>query len=304
MVVGPHAQQRGSKVENDLLRFDFAHKGPLTPDELLRVEDEINARIAEGATVTTELTDQKSARDRGAMMLFGEKYPDTVRMVTMGDFSVELCGGTHVANTGQVGVCRVVSEEPVAKGVRRVVACTGQKALARIRETESLLTSVAQTLKVSQPAEAPHRIAQLQDEIRELKQQLAKYTQASVADSVQSLLRDAESVGGATVICRKLDNVDRDALRAYADQLRAKGGSVALLLAAEIDGKVALLAAVSKDLVQQGVKAGDCIRDAAKAVGGGGGGRPDLAEAGGKDAARIPEALAAARAYYVKVLMG
>jgi alanyl-tRNA synthetase len=304
MVVGPHAQQRGSKVENDVLRFDFAHKGPLTDEELLRVEDEINARIAEGAMVGTELTDQKSARDRGAMMLFGEKYPDTVRMVTMGDFSVELCGGTHVSNTGQVGLCRVISEEPVAKGVRRVVACTGTKALERIRESEAILKSVAVAHKAPQAAEAPHRIAQLQDEVRQLKQQLAQYTQASVADSVQALLGEGETVAGAKVICKKLENVDRDALREYADQLRSKGGSVALLLAAEIDGKVALLAAVSKDLVQKGLKAGDCIRDAAKAVGGGGGGRPDLAEAGGKDAAKIPEALAAAAAYYRKGLGG
>jgi alanyl-tRNA synthetase len=298
LVVGTHAQQRGSKVENDLLRFDFAHKGPLSPDELRRVEDEINSRIAEGAIVTTELTDQKSARDRGAMMLFGEKYPDTVRMVTMGDFSVELCGGTHVSNTGQVGLCRVISEEPVAKGVRRIVACTGFRALERIRESESVLRSVAQALKLSQPAEAPQRIAQLQEEVRELKQQLSRYTQASVAESVQSLLESAEAVGDVKIVCRRLEGVDRETLREYADQLRAKGGSVALLLAAEIDGKVALLAAVTKDLVQKGVKAGDCIRDAAKAVGGGGGGRPDLAEAGGKEPDRIPDALASATEYY------
>ncbi|MFV0444997.1 MAG: alanine--tRNA ligase [Planctomycetaceae bacterium] len=303
-VLGPNAQQRGSKVENDLLRFDFAHKGPMTADELLRAEDEINARIAEGAAVATEVTDQKVAKERGAMMLFGEKYPDRVRMVTMGGFSVELCGGTHVSNTGQIGLVRVISEEPVAKGVRRVVACTGHKALERIRETESLLKAVAQSLKVPQPVDAPHRIAQLQDEVRQLKQQLAEFTKASVADSVSTLLSEAESVGAAKIICRRIDGVDRDTLREYADQLRTKGGSVALLLATEVDGKVALLAAATKDLIAKGVKAGDCIRDAVKAVGGGGGGRPDLAEAGGKDPAKIDDALQVASAYFRKTLGG
>jgi alanyl-tRNA synthetase len=303
-VLGPNAQQRGSKVENDLLRFDFAHKGPMTADELLLVEEEINARIAEGAAVATEVTDQKVAKERGAMMLFGEKYPDKVRMVTMGGFSVELCGGTHVANTGQIGLCRVISEEPVAKGVRRVVACTGRKALERIRETESLLKEVAQALKAPQPVDAPQRITQLQDEVRQLKQQLAQYTQASVADSVGTLLGEATTAGGAKIVCRRIDGADRDTLREYADQLRAKGGAVALLLAAEIDGKVALLAAVSKDLIAKGVKAGDCIREAAKAVGGGGGGRPDLAEAGGKDPAKIDDALQVATSFYRQALGG
>ena len=301
-IVGPNAQQRGSKVEDDLLRFDFAHKGPLTADELRRVEDEINARIASGALVETEITDQKLARERGAMMLFGEKYPDRVRMVTMGDFSVELCGGTHVSNTGQVGLCRIIADEPVAKGVRRIVACTGAKALERIRESEKLLKEVTQTLKVQLPAEVPVRIAQLQDELRQVKQQLAQFTKASVAETVQALLGEAETIGDARVVCRRIDGVDRDTLREYADQLRAKGKSVALLLATEIDGKVALLAAVSRDLVQRGVKAGDCIREAAKAVGGGGGGRPDLAEAGGKDPAKIDDALATACAYYRQTL--
>ncbi len=301
-VLGPNAQQRGSKVENDVLRFDFAHKGPLTPGELIRVEDEINARIAEGAPIATEITDQKTARERGAMMLFGEKYPDRVRMVSMGEFSVELCGGTHLANTGQVGLCRIIAEEPVAKGVRRIVAVTGRKAIQRVRETESLLKSTAQALKAPDPSELPARIAQLQEEVRVLKQQLAQYTKATVAEAAQHLLADAERLGETRIVCARIDGADRETLREYADQLRAQGRSVALLLATEIDGKVALLAAVTKDLLSRGVKAGDCVRDAARAVGGGGGGRPDLAEAGGKDPSQIDDALAAARKYYHAVL--
>jgi len=301
-VLGTHAQQRGSKVEDDLLRFDFSHKGPMTPEEVVLVEDDINAHIALGAPVTTEITDQKVAKERGAMMLFGEKYPDRVRMVTMGDFSVELCGGTHLANTGQVGLCRIVSEEPVAKGVRRVVAVTGRRALERIRQTEALVKELAQSLKVPQSEELPRRVHQLQEEVKQLKQELAGYTKESVAGAIDVLLAGAETVGTAKIVCRKVDTTDRELLRTYADQLREKGGSVAVLLAAEIDGKVALLAAVTKDLIAKGAKAGDCVREAAKAVGGGGGGRPDLAEAGGKDPSKIDAALKISADYYRKVL--
>ncbi len=301
-VLGPDAMQRGSKVENDVLRFDFAHKQALSADEVRQVEDEINARIAEGAPVTTQMMELKAARETGAMALFGEKYPDMVRVVRMGQFSTELCGGTHLSNTGQVGLCRVVSEEPVAKGVRRVVACTGARAVERIRETEALLKDVAQLLKVPQPQDISRRVHQLHDELKQLRQELAKFTQASIADSIAGFLADAETIGDARIVARRIDNATREMLREYADFLRDKGGSIAVLLATEVDGKVALLAAVSKDLVKRGVKAGDCVREAAKAVGGGGGGRPDLAEAGGKDPAKIDEALSAATAYYRKVL--
>ena len=301
-ILGTHAQQRGSKVEDDLLRFDFSHKGPMSAEEIEQVEDEINSRVASGAAISTEVTDQKIARERGAMMLFGEKYPDRVRMVTMGDFSIELCGGTHLENTGQVGLCRIVSEEPVAKGVRRVTAVTGRRALQRVRETESLVKELAQALKAPQVEELPRRATQLQDELRQLRQELASYTRESVAGAIESLLAEADTVGGAKIVCQRVAAADRDLLRSYADQLREKGGSVALLLATEIDGKVALLAAVTKDLVGKGAKAGDCVRAAAKAVGGGGGGRPDLAEAGGKDPGQIDAALKTASDYYRQAL--
>ncbi len=300
--LGPHVMQRGSKVENDVLRFDFSHKGPLTPEERLQVEDLINARIAEGAPISTAVVDQKEAKEHGAKMLFGEKYPDRVRMVSMGEFSVELCGGTHLSNTGQVGLCRVIAEEPVAKGVRRIVAYTGHKALQSVREAESLLTEVARALKVSQPKELPRRAQQLQEEVQTLKRELAQFTRASVGETVDAFLADAEDVAGTKIVCRRVDAADRDILREYADQLRSRADSVAVLLATEIDGKVALLAAVSKGLIKQGVKAGDCVREAAKAVGGGGGGRPDLAEAGGKDVSKIDDALSIAADVYRRAL--
>ncbi|MFG0334121.1 MAG: DHHA1 domain-containing protein, partial [Maioricimonas sp. JB049] len=202
------------------------------------------------------------------------------------------------SNTGQVGLCRIVSEEPVAKGVRRIVAYTGHRAIESVREAEGLLKELAQILKTPQPQDLPRRVTQLQDEVKQLRQELAQYTRASVADQAASFLQEAEEVGGVRIVCRRIEGGDRDILREYADQLRSGKQDVCLLLATEVEGKVALIAAVSKNLTQKGVKAGDCVREAAKAVGGGGGGRPDLAEAGGKDPSKIDDALAAASSFY------
>lgn len=301
-VLGEHAMQRGSKVEDDHLRFDFSHGAPVTTEELLRIEDIVNERVAEGASVSVDFMDLKEAKAAGAMALFGEKYPDRVRVVSMGHFSRELCGGTHLRNTGQVGLCKIVGETNVAAGVRRISAETGRRALQRVRRTESLVDGLARTLKVPQPDDVPRRVTQLQDELRQLRMELAQYTRASVVDHVETFLAEAETLGEAKVICRRADGLDRDGLRELADLLRQRGGSVALLLATEIDGKVALLAAVSKDLVKRGLKAGDCVREAAKVVGGGGGGRPDLAEAGGKDPHKIDDALQAARSFYASAI--
>lgn len=300
-VLGPNAMQRGSKVEDDVLRFDFAHKQAMTPAEVIAVEREINARIADGATVKTDVVDIKTAREKGAKALFGEKYPDLVRMVSMGDFSLELCGGTHLSNTGQVGLTRVISEEPVAAGVRRIVAYTGEKAIESVRDQDNLIKQLQQQLRAGLPSELPAKVTQLQEELREVKQELSEYTKQSVAIESQKLLAAAEIINGVKVICRRLEKITRDQLRAYVDELRGKGGSVALLLAAVIDDKVALIAAVTKD-VQLKVKASDSIREAAKMVGGGGGGRPDLAEAGGKDPTKIDAALEAALTTYRKAL--
>ncbi len=297
-VLGEHAMQRGSKVDDDWLRFDFSHGAAVKAEELTRIEDIINERVAEGSPVGIQFMDIKAAKAAGATALFGEKYPDRVRVVSMGDYSQELCGGTHLDNTGQVGLCIIAGEENVAAGVRRISAYTGKRALEHVRENESLLKEVSAALKAPQPSELPRRVKQLQDELRQLRQELSQLTKANVSGSVDSILNEAESVGDAKIICRRVDGVDRDGLREFADQLRQKGGSVALLLAAEIDGKVALLAAVSKDLVKRGVKAGDCVREAAKSVGGGGGGRPDMAEAGGKDPGKIDEALNVASEYF------
>jgi len=296
--LGENATQRGSKVENDSLRFDFAHGKQISSDELLRIEDEINARIADGAPVTTALLPLEEAKKAGAMALFGEKYPDRVRVVRMGEFSTELCGGTHLANTGQVGLCKLVKEELVASGVRRITALTGPRALHRIRDEESVLKELVALLKTPQPEDLPARVQTLQEELRELKKALQKQTVQSVAGVVDDLIAKAGDVGGTKIVTFAPQGANRDALRSFADQIRQKAKSAAVLLATVEDGKVAMTAAVTKDLIERGVKAGDCIKVAAKVVGGGGGGRPDLAEAGGRFPEKIPEALEAGAAFY------
>ena len=296
-VLGKHAVQRGSKVENDVLRFDFSHGSGVTPAEMIAIEDIINDRVAEGAAVTINYMTIEEAKAAGAMALFGEKYPDTVRVVSMGDYSKELCGGTHLENTGQVGLCRVVHEENVAAGIRRITALTGQRALQRIRETEGLIGDLVKLLK-TQPEELTNRVTAMQTELRDVKQKLTEASKQSIGSMVDDLLNSAEVVNDVKVIAHLAAGCDRDQLRELADQLRSKGGLVALVVGAEIDGKVALTAAISKDLIARGVSAANCVRTSAKIAGGGGGGRPDLAEAGAKLPEKLPEALAAGAAYY------
>jgi alanyl-tRNA synthetase len=303
-VVSEKAVQRGSKVEDDYLRFDFAHNRALSPDEVRRVEDVINERIALGAAVSTAVMDLEDAKRSGAMALFGEKYPDRVRVVSMGDFSKEFCGGTHLTNTGQVGLCKITSEEPVAKGVRRITALTGQKALERLRQTEDILKELQGLLKATQPADLPQRVEALQEELRDARRELAKQTSRSVADLVDELVASAETVDGVKIIAHAPEGARRDTLREYIDQIRAKARSVAILLGTVEDDKVGLIAAVTKDLLERGIKASDCVKAAAKLVGGGGGGRPDMAEAGGRFPDKLQEALKEGARFYREALAG
>ncbi|MCX7421159.1 MAG: alanine--tRNA ligase [Planctomycetia bacterium] len=295
--LGDQATQRGSKVDRDTLRFDFTHNKPVSDEELQTIENEINARIAEGAAVTTKLMPIEEARTLGAMALFGEKYPDNVRVVRMGDWSIELCGGTHLSNSGQVGFCKIVAEEPVAKGVRRISAVTGAKALERTRQTESLVKELCGLMK-SPAEELPKRITALQDELRDAKRELAKHASASAAGSVDELISQAEVIGGVRIITHFVENATRDSIREMIDLLRDKASPAVVLLGAVIDGKVAVIASVSKDLIPKGLHAGDCVKAAAKVAGGGGGGRPDMAEAGGKDPSKLTEALKAGADYF------
>ncbi len=295
--LGSHATQRGSKVDEDWLRFDFTQPRPIPREQLVEIENEVNARIAEGATVSAKLMDLDAARKSGAMALFGEKYPDRVRVVSMGDFSRELCGGTHLSNTGQVGLCKIIGEESVAAGTRRVTALTGGKALAKVRQDEEMLIEIAQLIKAPRIEDLPQRVAAVVEEVRTLRQNVHKLSAQAATGIVDELLAKAIDVAGVKILVHQSADWDADAMRSQIDELRRKVSPLAVLLGSDAGGKVLLVAALSKDLVERGFSAIDWVKAAAKAVGGGGGGRPDLAQAGGKFPDKLPQALADAVEY-------
>ncbi|GIW94322.1 MAG: alanine--tRNA ligase [Pirellulaceae bacterium] len=363
--LGQHAQQQGSKVDDDWLRFDFTHQQPVTQEELEKIEQTVNQCIARPARVAWEVLPLRQARERGAMMLFGEKYPDPVRMVSIGDYSRELCGGTHLSDTSQVERFELVSEESVSAGTRRVVALTGRKAAenaARVQETvtqaarllhahpAALVTAVGKLLKevrdlrkqltsgaataadsetepppadqsLDYPAlksllkeaarllnvsvfDVPKRLQALLDERDKLRQQVEQLRQTGLL-SGESLLAEAESVGDTRLVIREIPQANPALLRHLIDQVRARGGSTAVLLAGTTDdGKVLIVTGVSRDLVQRGLHAGNWAKLVAAVVGGGGGGKPDMAQAGGKNPEKLPEALAEARRFAHQVLEG
>ena len=306
--LGEHAQQQGSKVDRDVLRFDFTNPKALSPDALARVEAEVNAKITDGVSIGWTNMPLAEARKAGAIMLFGEKYPDVVRVVSMGEFSKELCGGTHLDSTGQVGLFRIVGQESVAAGTRRITALTGPAALDHLRRSEVALARAAATLKVP-PEEVPDRVEALVKEVRQLKKKLAATGRGQLVvggpaasgpgasvDPVDKLLSGAADVAGTKVIVEEIQGANPSELRQLIDQLRRKAAPVAVMLASRQDeGKVMLVAGLSRDLVERGFDAVKWIGPAAGAIGGGGGGRLDMAQAGGKDAQKLPEALQLAR---------
>jgi len=301
--LGKHAQQQGSKVDCDLLRFDFANPAAVSEDELAVIEQEVNAKVAEAAPIAWKNMPLAEARSSGATMLFGEKYPDVVRMVSVGDFSKELCGGTHLDNSGQVGLLKIIGEESVAAGTRRITALTGPAALEHVRRTEATLAQTAALLRVAVD-EVPQRVEALLKEIRQLKKHAAAGSKAGGV-SADKLLAEAAEVHGARVVVAELPEANPQAMRELIDQLRRKAAPVAVLLAArQEEEKVMLVAGLSRDLVQRGLDAVKWVRTVAAVVDGGGGGRPDLAQAGGKEAEKLPEALETARATIGQMLGG
>jgi alanyl-tRNA synthetase len=291
-VVGPHAQQQGSKVDDDWLRFDFASTRALSRDDLDRIEDEVNARVISADPVQWRRVPISEARAAGAMMLFGERYPDVVRMVKMGDYSLELCGGTHLDNTGQVGLFHVVGEESVAAGVRRITAITGRRALAESRGARRSLAEISRALRAP-ASEAAARIESLLKEVRESRKKAA--AGSGGASTLEALIGGAEEVDGRRVIVAEVAGGNPATMRQQIDQLRQKLSPVAVLLAARQDDKVHLVAGISRELEAAGVDSAAWVRQVAKVVGGSGGGRKDLAQAGGTDPSRLPAALEEAR---------
>ncbi|GAC1464029.1 MAG: alanine--tRNA ligase [Isosphaeraceae bacterium] len=290
--LGKHAQQAGSKVEPDRLRFDFANPEPVGTQRLAAIEETVNQCALQSATVSWTVMPLEQARTLGAMALFGEKYPDNVRVVTMGDFSRELCGGTHLDNTSQVGLFKIVGEESVASGTRRITALTGMAALQLVRKEEEILGGVASALKVPTSL-VLGRIEALLEEIKTLKKESHRKRNESVPRlSPDDLLSNATAVGQIRVITQPVADSTPDELRQLIDGLRRKSPSrLAVLLATVSEGKVHLVASVTQDLIDQGLHAGNWLKVVAPVVGGGGGGRPDLAQAGGKNPDQIPTAL-------------
>ncbi|MBN2475177.1 MAG: alanine--tRNA ligase [Pirellulales bacterium] len=302
--LGQHAEQQGSKVDEDVLRFDFTHPSAVSNEELAVIEDEANCRIMAAESIRWENLPLAEARKAGATMLFGEKYPDVVRMVSMGQFSKELCGGTHLDNTGQIGLLKILGEESVAAGTRRITALTGPAALESVRRRETALAKAAAVLKI--PAEeVAGRVESLVKEIRQLKKQLAAGGRSG-ATSVEKLLEGAADVSGVRVVVAEVPGAAPQVLRQLIDQVRRKAAPVAVMLGnrEEEEDKVLLIAGFSRDLVGRGLDAVQWIRGVAALVDGGGGGRPDMAQAGGKLPQKLPEALQAARDNVVQMLTG
>ena len=292
-VLGEHVHQAGSEVAPDRLRFDFTHTTGLSAEERRQVETLVNERILEGAPVGVELTTLEEARKRGAMALFGEKYGDEVRLVSVGDFSKELCGGTHLENIATIGLFKIVGEESVAAGVRRITAVTGMGALGFLHEEEDRLTEVCRTLKAT-PDTLVSRLANLQKDLKDLRGQLAEARSLTKrGGGLEEVLGNVRDVSGVPCVAAEVEGADANALREACDAAKQKHKSIVLVLAGREGEKVNLVAAATKDLVAKGIHAGNLVREVAKVVGGGGGGRPDLGQAGGKNPEAIPAALAA-----------
>ena len=288
-VLGEHVQQKGSLVDTDKTRFDFVHNAPMSDEEIRRVEQIVNAEILANAATQARVMDIESAQKTGAMMLFGEKYGDEVRVLDIGS-SRELCGGTHVHRTGDIGLFKITAESGVAAGVRRVEATTGEGALKLVQAQQALLTQVAGELKA--PAhEVPAKLAQVMDNVKALEKELSRLKSKLAASQGDDLASQAQEIAGIKVLAAVLEGADANGLRETMDKLKDKLKSAAIVLAAVSDGKVSLAAGVTPDLIGK-LKAGDLVNAVAQQVGGKGGGRPDMAMAGGTDPANLPQALA------------
>jgi alanyl-tRNA synthetase len=300
-VLGDHATQQGSLVEPDRLRFDFSHFGPLTPEQVEEIETLVQQRIVEDHPVRWFYDDLASARAKGAMALFGEKYGEKVRVVKTGDFSLELCGGTHLSRTSAVGTCIITAQSSVGAGLRRVEALTGMAALKRIQQQERILDETARALRVGH-AELVEKAQQLAEQVRRLQKELEQAQSSDVVSLSHKLAEGAVTCGHARVVAARAEGIAPKALRDLADRVLERLGSAVVVLATERGGKVAFVAEVSRDLAQQGLHAGNIVGQVARLTGGGGGGRADFAEAGGRDASKLAEALEAARRIVVQEL--
>ncbi len=293
-VLGTHVEQAGSYQDDSRTRFDFSHFQAMTPEEMSEVERIVNDKIAEAVPVTTDVMSLEDARQTGAMALFGEKYGDEVRVVSMGDYSKELCGGTHVPNTSDIIAFKILSENGVAAGVRRVEALTGNNVFDYYKQVEEDLNEAAKAAK-SEPEHLAEKITHMQKEIRALQSENESLKSKIAQSSMGDVMDQVTEVDGVKLLAVSVPDVDMNGLRDLGDQLKDKLGEGVILLASSVDGKVGLVAMATDEAMKRGAHAGNLIRAVASKVGGGGGGRPNMAQAGGKNPAGIPDAIAAAR---------
>jgi alanyl-tRNA synthetase len=302
-VLGPHVKQAGSLVAPDRLRFDFVHFSPVTTEQLLEIERIVNEQVLKNTPVETEVRSTQEAIAAGAMALFGEKYGDRVRVVSIPGFSMELCGGTHVRATGDIGLFAITGESGVAAGVRRIEAITGLESLQAFQRYRDVVGQLAQTMN-ARPDDLAAKVAAQQDDIKRLTRELQQSKMKAAlggGGAGGSSPDEAVDVGGVKLVARHVSGLDKDALRALADSHRTRIKSGVVVLASAEDSKVAIVVAVTSDLAKK-VPAGQVVKQIAPIVGGGGGGRPDFAEAGGKDPSKIDEMLAATRGVLEKML--
>ena len=293
-VLGEHTHQAGSLVEPNYLRFDFTKMGATTPEELEKVEKIVNEKIWANMPVETVVTDIESAKKLGAIALFTEKYGDTVRVVKAGNYSMEFCGGNHVENTNEIGLFKIVSESGVGAGVRRIEAVTSKEAFEYLERRNVLLKETAAEMKVAQIKEVPHKVQGLQEQIKELENKVSALEDKFASQQAKDVFKNVQTVAGKTLIAAAVKVSGMNQLRSLADQWKEKSLSDVLVLGSASGDKVSLIVAASDDAIKSGIKAGDLIKAIAPLVGGGGGGRPNLAQAGGKKPEGLPEALKAA----------
>jgi alanyl-tRNA synthetase len=290
-VLGDHVHQAGSLVEPDRLRFDFTHYSAMTAEEMAKVDAAVQAAVLEGYSIVTREMPIEEAQAMGATALFSEKYGDTVRVVNMGGWSIELCGGTHLDNTAKVGPFRIESEYSVASGVRRIEAITGKETLAEMDRTRQRIYDACSLLK-TKPAELATKLETQVEEIRALKKAVETYKAKEAAGEVDRFLFSAHNIGDVKVLTTVVPGADPNKLRQMGDMLRDKEPKVAAVLAAVNDEKITFLAVCGKEAIAKGIKAGDLVKTVCTAAGGSGGGKPDSAMGGGKDATKVDNALA------------
>lgn len=288
-VLGTHVQQAGSAVNENTLRFDFTHFEAVTKEQLEQVEAIVNEKISEFLPVTTVETTMKEASKLGAMALFGEKYGSLVRVVNAGDFSIELCGGTHVANTGQIGSLKIISEAGVASGIRRIEAVTGDGVLAKSKDAEAVIGQVAHLLKVNNSA-VTSKVNALLEELKDVKKELEEFKKAAMGSEVDDMINQAQTIGDVKLITKEFKDYNINDLRGLSDDIKARANGAIMVFATVNEPKVTFLVSVTDDLLEKGYHAGNMIKEIAKAAGGGGGGKADMAQAGAKDSSKISEA--------------